>query len=137
MRIKVIAYGCNTVSGLKLVLIIMFAVVSFYTFRVANSDGINLFSIFFSDIQAVSWPGQFNLDFLCILLLTGLWVAWRHEFSSLGIALGLAATVGGIVFLSVYLLVTIARSKDDVYRLLLGDIRAKQMSHTIVANSVK
>jgi len=29
----------------------------------------------------MQWPGQFNLDFMCMLLLAGLWVSWRHRFS--------------------------------------------------------
>jgi hypothetical protein len=28
-----------------------------------------LFSVFVRDIAAMNWPGQFNLDFACVLLL--------------------------------------------------------------------
>ena len=72
-----------------------------------------------------------------MLLLTGLWVAWRHEFSKSGIALGLVATVGGIVFLSVHLLVAIARAKNYVYTLLLGEQRAQKVSPATVCNSAE
>ena len=46
-------------------------------------------------MATMGWPGQFNLDFMCMLTLSGLWVAWRHHFSGAGIALGLLAFFGG------------------------------------------
>jgi hypothetical protein len=47
--------------------------------------------IFFGHMIATNWPGQFNFDFKKFVLLSGLWVSWRHHFSMGGIALGIAA----------------------------------------------
>jgi hypothetical protein len=71
----------------------------------------------------MQWPGQFNLDFMCMLLLAGLWVSWRHRFSVGGLLLGLVAVFGGALFLSAYLLVESFRAKGDMRRLLLGAAR--------------
>ena len=55
--------------------------------------------IFFGDMAKFTWPGQFNLDFTTFLMLSGLWVAWRHHFSASGLILGAIAVVGGMLFL--------------------------------------
>lgn len=54
-----------------LVVVVSFAV---YTAVVGATHGWNLFPVFFGDIAAMTWPGQVNLDFLCMLLLSGLWI---------------------------------------------------------------
>jgi hypothetical protein len=43
-----------------------------YTVFVIARHGMGLLPIFFRDIATVSWPGQFNLDFLCFLVLSAL-----------------------------------------------------------------
>ena len=83
----------------------------------------NLFPAFFGAIAAGGWQGQFNLDFFCMLLLSGLWVSWRHQFSPPGLALGLLAALGGAFFLSVYLLVITHRLQGGMPELLLGKSR--------------
>ncbi len=104
-------------------LVAIFAVVAGYTFVVASNHGLNLLPVFFGDMATMAWPGQFNLDFMCMLLLSGLWVSWRHQFSAAGLALGLAAVLGGALFLSAYLLLTSVKVKGDVRALLLGEAR--------------
>ena len=74
-------------------------------------------------MAGLAWPGQFNLDFMCMLALSGLWVAWRHRFGTVGIALGLVAFFGGALFLSAYLLVESVRTGRSVEALLLGQRR--------------
>lgn len=105
-------------------LILMLAVILLYTGAVVAQHGLGLLPVFFGDIARMAWPGQFNLDFLCMLTLSGLWVAWRHGFSGSGILLGLLALFGGVLFLSIYLLVESRRAGGDVARLLLGSRRA-------------
>lgn len=95
-----------------------------YTGVVGTRHGWNLLPVFFGDILAMSWPGQFNLDFSCFLLLSGLWLAWRHHGSAGGLALGALGAVGGIVVLAPYLLVVSVRTGGDMKRILLGDRRA-------------
>lgn len=94
------------------------------TGMVGFKHGWNLLPIFFGDIASLTWPGQFNFDFLCFLLLSGLWLAWRHHFSFGGILLGLAGIFGGIMLLAPYLLLASYRANGDIKGLLLGRSRA-------------
>jgi len=105
---------------LRLILSLMLLAVVAYTGVVVARHGLDFLPVFFGDIAAVRWAGQFNLDFLCMLLLSGLWVAWRHRFSAAGLALALVAVLGGSPFLCVYLLAESMRSRGDVRALLLG-----------------
>ena len=98
------------------------AITSYTGITIANY-GINLLPIFFGDMTKMAWPGQFNFDFMGMLMLSGLWVAWRHRFSPAGIALGLCAAVGGSLFLSFYLLVISGQVRGDVRGLLMGSDR--------------
>jgi hypothetical protein len=108
----------------RVLLVSIVVVVLVYTGLVGATQGWNFLPIFFLDIFATNWPGQFNLDFSCLLLLSGLWLAWRHQYSSLGIALGLLALVGGSPLLCTYLFITSIAAKGDVKVLLLGRKRA-------------
>ena len=105
---------------LRILLVTIFATITAYTSVVAANHGLNLLPVFFGDMAKLGWPGQFNLDFMCMLTLSGLWVAWRHRFGILGTALGLTAVFGGALFLSVYLLIESYRCGGDVRSLLLG-----------------
>ena len=107
-------------SAFRTLLIVMWVVVMAYTAVVVAHHSMGLLCIFFGDIATMTWPGQFNLDFLCMLTLSGLWVAWRHRFSAAGIGLGVLALFGGIVFLSAYLLVMSWRTDGDIEQILLG-----------------
>ena len=104
-------------------LVAIFVVIAGYTFVVASNHGMNLLPVFFRDMVAMEWPGQFNLDFMCMLLLSGLWVSWRHQFSAAGLVLGLVAVFGGALFLSAYLFFASVRVKGDIRALLLGEAR--------------
>lgn len=95
-----------------------------YTSVVIANHGLGLFSIFFGDIKAMAWPGQFNFDFLGFLILSGLWVSWRHHFSAKGLVLGALALTGGILFLTIYLLIVSFKTDGDIRKIMLGDKRA-------------
>jgi hypothetical protein len=101
------------------------AIVGYTSVTIAN-HGANLFPVFFGDMAKMAWPGQFNLDFTTFLMLAGLWVSWRHHFSATGVVLGLVAVVGGMLFLSAYLLVQSFKTGGDITALLLGEERARQ-----------
>ncbi len=107
-------------TGLRLLLIAMFCVLSAYTGIVIGSEGLTLFTVFFGDMAKLAWPGQFNLDFMFMLMLSGLWVSWRHRFSPTGMGLGLLAFLGGASFLTIYLLVLSLQTRGDVKAMLLG-----------------
>jgi uncharacterized membrane protein YhfC len=87
---------------------------------VIGSEGWNLLGVFFADMVKMQWPGQFNLDFMFMLTLSGLWVAWRHQFSAAGLGLGVLAFFGGALFLSGYLFVQIWRNNGDLKVVLIG-----------------
>jgi hypothetical protein len=105
-------------GALRIILIIMFACVFGYTAMVVVNHGWNLFAVFFGDMAAITWAGQFNLDFTCFLALTGLWLAWRHHFSPGGLILGVLGFLGGIMVLAPYLLYAGVKAKGDMNMLL-------------------
>lgn len=95
--------------------------VSAYTSVVIIEHGWNLFPVFFGDMFAMNWAGQFNADFTCFLTLSGLWLAWRHKFTPMGIVLGIFGFFGGIMVLAPFLLYTSFKEKGNISKLLLGD----------------
>lgn len=99
-------------TGLRAFLVVFVAGLVAYTAVVIANHGWNLFPQFVGDILAMSWAGQFNVDFSGFLVLSALWTAWRNGFSALGLALGVVAFFGGMLFLSIYLLALSATSKN-------------------------
>lgn len=91
-----------------------------YTAVTVSRHGFGLLPVFFGDMAQMGWPGQFNFDFMGFLALSAIWVAWRHRFAPAGLALGLLAFFGGMLFLSVYLLIESYRTRGNVAALLLG-----------------
>ena len=110
----------------RALLLLILLVLSAYTAVVVSNHGWDLLSVFFGDMARMAWPGQFNLDFLFMLTLSAVWVAWRHNFSTAGLALGALAFFGGALFLSVYLLILTWRVQGDPRRLLLGEMQTRQ-----------
>lgn len=113
-------------TGFRTLLAVLWAVLIVYTVLVIAAHGMNLLPVFFGDIGRLAWPGQFNLDFLCFLVLSALWTAWRSGFSGGGLALALVAFFGGAGFLLPYLLILTFRAKGDMTEVLLGAHRAGQ-----------
>lgn len=111
-------------TAFRIFLAIIFVVVGVYTAEVIANHGFGLFPVFFGDMARMGWPGQFNLDFMCMLALSALWVSWRHHFSAAGLLLGLLAFLGGAPFLSLYLFIVAGRTKGNAKELLLGTARA-------------
>jgi hypothetical protein len=106
-----------------LLVVFIIAIISF-TGAVILNHGWNLLPVFFGDIAAMTWPGQFNFDFLCFLILSGLWLSWRHHFSPGGLVLGVLGFFGGMMFLSLYLLIVSFKADGDMKILFLGKVRA-------------
>lgn len=109
----------------RLLLAMFFVVLCAYTIIVIKNHGWDLLAVFFGDMAAMTWAGQFNLDFMGFLGLSALWTAWRHHFSPVGLALALLAFFGGMAFLCVYLILVSIQVKGDVRALLLGARRAQ------------
>lgn len=107
-------------NALRLYLIIAWTALVAFTAFVAGREGVNLMPVFFGDIAAGRWPGQFNADFLSILVLSALWTGWRNGWSLGGWVLAVLAFNLGGVFLMGYLLVLLHLEKGDMRRVLLG-----------------
>ena len=92
-----------------------------YTGAVIAQNGFGLFQVFFGDIAKIGWAGQFNLDFMAMLAMSALWVAWRNSFSISGLVLAGVAFFGGAPFLCIYLFVLSISCRGNVGRMLVGD----------------
>ena len=108
-------------TALRVLLVVMGATVLAYTGLAVANEGVNLFATTLPVLPEFGWPGQFHVDFATYLVLSGLWVAWRHGFSAAGIALGVGASLLGMIFLATYLLVASAKANGDIEKVLLGD----------------
>jgi hypothetical protein len=92
-----------------------------YTYFAFQTEGADLFSVFINNVLSLNWSGQFNLDFLCYLTLSGFWIMWRNKFTNKSILLGLVAMVFGIVLFAPYLLWLTNKENGDIKRILIGD----------------
>ncbi|WP_088310983.1 hypothetical protein [Novosphingobium sp. B 225] len=107
-------------TALRLYLILAWTALIAFTAFVIGRDGLNLLPVFFGDIAAGHWPGQFNADFLSFLALSALWTGWRNGWTVLGWLLAVAAFFLGGGFLMAYLLILLHRENGDMRRVLLG-----------------
>ena len=82
-----------------------------------------MFPVFFRNITEMGWSGQFNFDFMYMLLLSGSYIAWRHKFSAAGLCLSLVGCFLGTPFLSAYLVYPFFPTEGDVAAVLLGQAR--------------
>jgi len=92
-----------------------------YTFVVIQHKGTDVFTPFLSNITSLNWNGQFNVDFMCYLLLSGLWIMWRNKFSVTSILLGMASMIIGTGIFAPYLLYLLAREKGNLVTVLTGN----------------
>ena len=113
-------------AALRAYLVAALAGLSGDTLVVGFDHGWNLLPIFFSNLADMTWSGQFNLDFMTFLGLSGIWMAWRHQFTGGAIAIGVVAFFGGMMFLAPYLLWASAQAGGDAKILLLGKERASR-----------
>ena len=107
---------------LRLVLVVHLALLTAYTAIVIGNHGWDLMPVFFGDMAALTWPGQFNLDFSGFLMVSALWTAWRNSFSPLGLLLAVVAFFGGMMFLSAYVLI-LSLNALGIEDILLGSAR--------------
>lgn len=92
-----------------------------YTLFAFKTEGANLFRVFSNNVFLLNWSGQFNLDFLCYLTLSGIWIMWRNKFKTTSILLGVLAMVIGIVLFAPYLLWLINKENGDLKRVIIGN----------------
>lgn len=111
-------------TAFRIFLFVIFVALSAYTLKVGTAEGWNLVPLFFAEIQAVNWQGQFNFDFAGFLLLSGLWCVWRNDFTPTGWLLGILGATGGMLFLCAYLLFLSSKTGGDIRVVMLGERRA-------------
>jgi hypothetical protein len=104
----------------RLILIAFTIIIVGYTLAAVANDGANLLPHFFAPIVALTWQGQFNLDFTTYLILSGIWMAWRGGFTRGSVALGILAPPFGILFFAPYLIYLVTKTSGDARKLLLG-----------------
>lgn len=105
----------------KLLLISQTIILLAYSFSAYQTEGGNLFDVFIANIIALNWSGQFNLDFLCYLVLSAIWIMWREKFTTKSIFVGVIAIIFGIVFFAPYLLSIIIKQNGNVKKVLIGE----------------
>jgi hypothetical protein len=111
-------------TSFRVFLVIVWIAIVGYSAIVISNHGLGLLGIFFGDMKTMAWPGQFNLDFMFMLMFSSIWVSWRHHFSTVGFLLGLLALFFGSMFLATYLLVLSWQTQGDIKRILIGSNRA-------------
>ena len=109
--------------------ILLFLVVSFtaYTCLTIAREGPDFFTPFFGGLVEFGWAGQISLDLICFSTMAGLWIAWRHQFSALGLLLGAIGAVAAWVFVGPYMLVASLKARGDVLAFVLGQRRAADL----------
>jgi hypothetical protein len=110
----------NTNGLFKTLLIVQTIGLLIYTLFAFQTEGADLFSVFTHNVLSLNWSGQFNLDFLCYLALSGFWIMWRNKFTTKSIILGLLAMVLGILMFAPYLLWLTNRENGNIKRVLIG-----------------
>jgi hypothetical protein len=75
-------------TAFRALLIILWLIIASYTVVTIVTFGPTLFPEFFGPIFAMTWQGQFNVDFSSFLILSAVWLAWRHHFTPAGLGLG-------------------------------------------------
>lgn len=98
----------------------MLAAISIYTFDVIGRHGWNFVTPFFAAVSQQDWQGQFNADFLGMLILSAIWTGWRNGWSLQGNILALMALSLGAPFLCCYFLILSLKSGATPSSILLG-----------------
>lgn len=104
-------------------LVALFALLLVYTGITISNEGWNFYAVYFGDVAAFSWRGQFDVDFSILLVLSAIWLMWRHHFSAVGIMSAICVSVFGGLFLTAYLLMASFKANGDVSEMLLGKER--------------
>ena len=121
-------------GAFRILLAAIFLVIVGYTGVVIANHGLGLFAVFFGDMAEMGWPGQFNLDFMGFLLMSGVWLAWRNDFTPAGLVLGLFGFFLGAPYLTAYLFVMSHKVDDDFAILFLGERRAREWAARAAAS---
>ena len=112
----------------QLVVVILFLTVLIYTGIVVSEHGANFLPAYLNGLIQYDWPGQFSLDFGGYLLLSALWIAWRHQASPVGLLLAVLAGIGGLLVFAPYLWIVSRQSEGSISTMVLGSQRAARLN---------
>ena len=111
--------------ALRLFLVFWFVLMLAYTGTVIARDGVDFLMPFGAAVARLGWEGQFGLDLAGFLVLTAFWIAWRHGLSALGVLSAVVVVSGGMIGVSIYVLLASLAARGDASVLLLGSQRAR------------
>lgn len=103
----------------RLILVVLWAVLAFITWRAIMLLGSDGSYIFLSDL-AQPWRAQFYSDFVIHVLVVAGWIVWREPSKIVGVLWALACLGGGALVTLLYVLITTFRAGGDARLLLLG-----------------
>ncbi|MEO0881620.1 MAG: hypothetical protein AAFY34_02705 [Pseudomonadota bacterium] len=112
-------------TAFRILLAVLLATLLIYTGMLLLDRGFDGFETFFTDIAAMNWQGQFNLDFFGFLTLATAWMMWRNDFKPWALAVSPLFLFGGIPVLTTYLLGLSVQPGANMNRILLGPSRAR------------
>ena len=111
----------NSQIFLKIILVTQTVGLLIYTLITIQNDGLNFLQKAIEFATSLQWIGQFSVDFSCYLLLSGLWIMWRNEFSTSSIAIAVVCMILGIIVFAPYLLYLLSKEKGDLKKVLVGN----------------
>ncbi|MCB1608000.1 MAG: hypothetical protein KDI71_13605 [Xanthomonadales bacterium] len=91
-----------------------------YTVLTVANEGLNFLPAAAESLAAMGWSGQFAADFSCYLVVSALWVLWRHRGSGAGWLFAVGALIGGFLYFGAYLLIASVQARGSISALLLG-----------------
>jgi hypothetical protein len=103
----------------RIVLVIVWALLAFITWRAITLLGSDGSYIFLEDL-AQPWRAQFYTDFVIHVVLVAGWVLWREPAKIAGVLWALACISGGALVTLLYVFITTYRVDGDARKLLLG-----------------
>ncbi len=104
---------------------ILFVTIATYTAIVMSTHGADFVPEFIAAVTAMTWTGQFNMDFMIYLGISAIWIAWRHQFTPAGLVLAFFGLVGGALFFLPYLFIVAGKANGNAALLLLGPDRTR------------
>jgi hypothetical protein len=106
--------------ALQSLLCLLFIIIFAYTIAAASSGAEYPLPLIINEIIGLNWKGLYNLDFSSYLLLTALWICWRHRFTACAWLLAVCSIAGGMLFLAPYLFYQSTKMDGSIEGLLLG-----------------
>lgn len=113
-------------TTLRTFLLISTVAIYAITIIASSSHGFNWPAVALSDLAALDWRTQFDIDFIIHLLMLAAWVIWREGATAKAYAFGFLSVVMGGMFSFPYIIYASYKARGEVRLLLLGVHAHKQ-----------